>query len=78
MLLLLMLSPLLSLRMLLFWRLMLLLLVLLPQILAVNQFSSTRKRMSVLVRTDDGRTLLMVKGADNVMVDIAAPGQEVR
>ena len=48
------------------------------KILAINQFSSTRKRMSVLVQAADGRFLLLAKGADNVMVDIAASGQQVR
>lgn len=46
-------------------------------ILAINQFSSTRKRMSVLVQAANGRFLLLAKGADNVMVDIAAGGQQV-
>eukprot|EP00735_Rhodelphis_limneticus_P010030 TRINITY_DN2907_c2_g4::TRINITY_DN2907_c2_g4_i1::g.4143::m.4143 TRINITY_DN2907_c2_g4::TRINITY_DN2907_c2_g4_i1::g.4143 ORF type:complete len:1247 (+),score=388.28,sp/P98200/AT8A2_MOUSE/42.59/0.0,E1-E2_ATPase/PF00122.15/4.7e-16,Hydrolase_like2/PF13246.1/1.9e-13,Hydrolase_like2/PF13246.1/1.5e+04,Hydrolase/PF00702.21/2.8e-06,Hydrolase/PF00702.21/0.00042,HAD/PF12710.2/9.5e+03,HAD/PF12710.2/1.4e-11,Hydrolase_3/PF08282.7/2.8e+03,Hydrolase_3/PF08282.7/0.011 TRINITY_DN2907_c2_g4_i1:61-3741(+) len=38
------------------------------QILATNQFNSTRKRMSVLVRRPDGQYLLYCKGADNIML----------
>jgi phospholipid-transporting ATPase len=38
------------------------------ELLNVNKFNSTRKRMSMVVRTPEGKILLMVKGADNVMV----------
>lgn len=38
------------------------------QILAVNSFNSTRKRMSTVARAPDGRVWLWVKGADNVMI----------
>jgi phospholipid-transporting ATPase len=37
-------------------------------ILNVNEFNSTRKRMSLTLRTDDGRYFLYCKGADNVMM----------
>ncbi|KAG1703816.1 hypothetical protein DVH05_006825 [Phytophthora capsici] len=37
-------------------------------ILNVNEFNSTRKRMSVTLRTEDGRYFLYCKGADNVMM----------
>ncbi|KAF1775700.1 P-type ATPase, N-terminal [Phytophthora cactorum] len=37
-------------------------------ILNVNEFNSTRKRMSVALRTEDGRYFLYCKGADNVMM----------
>ncbi|GMF47301.1 unnamed protein product [Phytophthora fragariaefolia] len=37
-------------------------------ILNVNEFNSTRKRMSVTLRTEDGRYFLYCKGADNVMI----------
>ncbi|KAL4160470.1 hypothetical protein PRNP1_001038 [Phytophthora ramorum] len=37
-------------------------------ILNVNEFNSTRKRMSVIMRTEDGRYFLYCKGADNVMM----------
>jgi len=46
------------------------------KILAINQFSSTRKRMSVLCQLEDGRCMLFVKGADNVMFDLAAGDQQ--
>jgi magnesium-transporting ATPase (P-type) len=35
----------------------------------VCEFTSTRKRMSVIVRDSDGRVLLMCKGADSVIVE---------
>ncbi|CAE7251714.1 putative phospholipid-transporting ATPase DRS2 [Symbiodinium microadriaticum] len=41
------------------------------KILGVNTFNSTRKRMSSLVRSASGETWLLVKGADNVMMDRA-------
>eukprot|EP00667_Euglena_gracilis_P002904 EG_transcript_2910 len=44
-------------------------------LLAVNEFNSTRKRMSVVVQTPDGRTLLMVKGADSVVFERLKSGQ---
>ncbi|KAG7395223.1 Phospholipid-transporting ATPase IA [Phytophthora boehmeriae] len=37
-------------------------------ILNVNEFNSTRKRMSVTLRTEDDRYFLFCKGADNVML----------
>lgn len=37
-------------------------------ILNVNEFNSTRKRMSVVVQTEDNRYFLYCKGADNVML----------
>jgi phospholipid-transporting ATPase len=47
------------------------------EILAVNVFNSTRKRMSVVVRDDAKTYHLFVKGADNVMFDRAsAPASE--
>ncbi|XP_078481607.1 putative phospholipid-transporting ATPase IA isoform X1 [Ciona intestinalis] len=39
------------------------------EVLNVLEFSSTRKRMSVIVRAPDGRILLMCKGADNVIFE---------
>mmetsp|Transcript_24661 Transcript_24661/g.79372 ORF Transcript_24661/g.79372 Transcript_24661/m.79372 type:complete len:887 (-) Transcript_24661:131-2791(-) len=45
-------------------------------VLAVNEFSSARKRMSVVVRMPGGQTVLLAKGADNVMFERArADGQ---
>ena len=37
--------------------------------LNINKFNSTRKRMSLVVRTPEGKIMLYVKGADNVMVE---------
>uniref|UniRef100_A0A7S1RD31 Phospholipid-transporting ATPase n=1 Tax=Alexandrium catenella TaxID=2925 RepID=A0A7S1RD31_ALECA len=44
---------------------------------AVNAFSSARKRMSVIVKRDNGEHYLFIKGADNVMLDRAV-GSEVQ
>lgn len=41
----------------------------------MNKFNSSRKRMSVVCRTPEGKLLLYVKGADNIMMDCLAPGQ---
>jgi len=38
------------------------------QLLNVIEFTSTRKRMSVVVRTPEGRIVCMTKGADSVIV----------
>lgn len=38
-------------------------------LLAVLEFSSVRRRMSVVVRTPDGKIKLLSKGADLVMFD---------
>eukprot|EP00736_Rhodelphis_marinus_P000457 Rmarinus@m.8664 len=38
------------------------------EVLATNEFNSTRKRMSVLVRTPDNEYVLFCKGADNIML----------
>ena len=45
-------------------------------VLAENAFTSTRKRMSVLVRCPDGSLKLYVKGADNVMMPLLAVSEE--
>lgn len=37
-------------------------------VLAVNEFNSTRKRMSVIVRSEEGRLTLFCKGADSAIV----------
>lgn len=39
------------------------------ELLAVLEFSSDRKRMSVVVRHADGQVQLITKGADNVMLE---------
>lgn len=38
-------------------------------VLAVNQFTSARRMMSVLIRTPEGRTVLYCKGADQAILD---------
>lgn len=38
------------------------------ELLAVNEFNSTRKRMSVLLRRPDGTTVLLCKGADSAIL----------
>jgi phospholipid-transporting ATPase len=39
------------------------------EILAVNEFNSTRKRMSVLIRNQSGQLKILVKGADTVIFE---------
>jgi magnesium-transporting ATPase (P-type) len=48
------------------------------ELLAVLEFSSDRKRMSVVVRGPQGRLQLISKGADNVMLARLAGAQEPR
>lgn len=43
------------------------------EVLQVLEFTSTRKRMSVIVRTPSGKIRLMCKGADNVICERLAP-----
>ncbi|KAK5584312.1 hypothetical protein RB653_005920 [Dictyostelium firmibasis] len=45
------------------------------ELLNVLDFSSERKRMSVIVRTPTGRLMLYCKGADSVIFDKLAPNQ---
>jgi hypothetical protein len=44
-------------------------------VLACLEFNSDRKRMSLLLRDPQGTIKLVTKGADSVMLRIAAPGQ---
>ena len=47
------------------------------KVLAINPFNSTRKRMSLVVQDlATGEVQCMAKGADNVMLERLAPGQE--
>ncbi|CAL0315296.1 unnamed protein product [Lupinus luteus] len=47
------------------------------KLLNVLEFNSTRKRMSVIVKDKEGRTLLLCKGADSVMFErLAKNGRE--
>ncbi|KAL9246234.1 hypothetical protein vseg_019796 [Gypsophila vaccaria] len=43
------------------------------KILNILEFNSTRKRMSVIVQTEEGKTYLLSKGADSVMFPLLAP-----
>jgi len=45
-------------------------------ILAVNEFNSTRKRMSILVKDPNNKFVLLCKGADNVMFDLSVGSSE--
>jgi len=45
------------------------------EILNINKFNSARKRMSVVCRTPEGKLMLYVKGADNIMIDRLAKNQ---
>ena len=45
-------------------------------LLNVIEFTSTRKRMSVVVRTPDNRILVMTKGADSIIISKLKAGQE--
>lgn len=45
------------------------------ELLALNAFTSARKRQSVLVRRPSGEVLLLVKGADDVMQKLATDPQ---
>lgn len=47
------------------------------ELLNVNEFSSARKRMSVIVRREsDGTLLMLAKGADSIMFERAKAGQD--
>jgi phospholipid-transporting ATPase len=39
------------------------------EVLQINEFNSTRKRMSAIVRSPEGKIKLYIKGADNVIFD---------
>ncbi len=45
-------------------------------LLAVLEFSSVRRRMSVIVRTPEGKIQLLSKGADLVMYDRMVDGDK--
>ena len=46
------------------------------ELLNIVEFSSARKRMSVIVRGPDGQILCLTKGADSIMIPLLHPGQE--
>ncbi|KAJ2658567.1 phospholipid transporting ATPase [Coemansia sp. RSA 1200] len=46
------------------------------QLLATLEFTSSRKRMSVIVRREDGRVMLLCKGADSIIMERIRQNQE--
>ncbi|KAJ2611096.1 phospholipid transporting ATPase [Coemansia sp. RSA 1365] len=46
------------------------------QLLATLEFTSARKRMSVIVRREDGRIMLLSKGADSAIMERIRPHQD--
>ncbi|KAJ2072233.1 phospholipid transporting ATPase [Coemansia sp. S155-1] len=46
------------------------------QLLATLEFTSARKRMSVIVRREDGRIMLLCKGADSVILERIRANQD--
>ena len=46
------------------------------RVVGVNQFNSTRKRMSVVVECPDGVVRVMVKGADSTVLPLCGGGQD--
>lgn len=47
------------------------------KLLNVIEFTSSRKRMTVIVRTHDGRIKVMCKGADSIITSRLKPGQKI-
>ena len=46
------------------------------EVLNIMEFTSARKRMSVVVRTPDGRIMSMIKGADSILLPLLHKGQD--
>ena len=46
------------------------------ELLNVIEFTSLRKRMSVIVRTPDDKIICMTKGADSIILPRLSPGQD--
>ena len=46
------------------------------KLLNVIEFDSTRKRMSVIIRTPDNRIMVICKGADSIIEKRLRPGQK--
>jgi magnesium-transporting ATPase (P-type) len=46
------------------------------ELLNVIEFTSTRKRMSVIVRSPDNKIICMTKGADSIIIPRLQAGQE--
>ena len=47
------------------------------KLLNIIEFDSTRKRMSVIVRNQEGKIILFCKGADSIIEKRLVPGQEL-
>lgn len=47
------------------------------QLLNVVEFDSTRKRMTVIVRTPEDKILVICKGADSIIEKRLRPGQAI-
>ena len=47
------------------------------KLLNLIEFTSTRKRMTVIVRTSDDRILVMCKGADSIITPRLKPNQKI-
>ena len=47
------------------------------QLLNLIEFDSDRKRMTVIVRTPEGKILIICKGADSIIEKRLKPGQEI-
>ena len=43
------------------------------EILNIIEFTSSRKRMSVIIRDPDGKIKVLTKGADSVLSQVLAP-----
>jgi magnesium-transporting ATPase (P-type) len=46
------------------------------EVLNVMEFTSARKRMSVVVRTPEGKIMSMIKGADSILIPLLDSGQD--
>jgi magnesium-transporting ATPase (P-type) len=46
------------------------------ELLNVIEFTSSRKRMSVIVRSPENKIIIMTKGADSIIIPRLASGQE--
>ena len=46
------------------------------EVLNIMEFTSARKRMSVIVRTPSGKIMSMIKGADSILIPRLETGQD--
>ena len=44
------------------------------ELLNVIEFTSTRKRMTIVVRTPEDKIICMIKGADSIIIPLLKPG----